>query len=73
MGVFACHGSSLLQWLERAGSTGLPGKLGRKKSPVRSLFAAHGCLTPDGQTILPMRDRTTTRTIAIFITNFTNR
>jgi len=43
------------------------GATGHKKGPVRDLFSAHGWLLPDDQTVLPMRDITTTRTIAIFM------
>jgi hypothetical protein len=38
---------------------------GHKKRPLRSLRLAHGWLSPDGYTILPMRFPTTIRTFEI--------
>jgi len=39
------------------------GNPGNKKGPVRSLFSAHGWLSPDGYTILPMRPLTMTNAV----------
>lgn len=46
---------------------------GIKKGPVRDLLSAHGWQSPDGYTILPMRDITTTRSVAIFMDDRANR
>jgi hypothetical protein len=47
-------------------------KQGIKKGPSGACLSAHGWLTPDGYTILPMRVPTTIRAIEFFMTGSVN-
>ena len=45
--------------------------LGNKKGPVRSLVVAHGRISPDGYTVLPIRVLTTTRMFCVMVRSVT--